>query len=162
MQLIVKSIYSLSLIFWLGSIFFFSLFAAPSIFKVLPKNLAGDLIADIFTKYYFISYVCGTASLITLIISFLKGYLDKNFLNLLGTLLIIIMLGLALYSGTIVRNKVSDVKYEMRLVEQTSEYYNVLKKKFGRLHGESAVLNLVIFIFGIALVIINTYNIMVE
>lgn len=72
------------------------------------------------------------------------------------------MLGLSIFSGIYLRSKVSSVKQEIRSVEQSSEKINVLKKRFGKLHGISAIINLIIFTFGIALVIINTYNIRVE
>lgn len=162
MQIFIKSAYSLSIIFWLGSIFFFSFIAAPSIFRVLPRELAGNVVADIFPKYYYISYICGILALISLLLCVSRGYLPKNRLNLYCLVLIIIMLGLSIFSGIYLRSKVSSVKQEIRSVEQSSEKINVLKKRFGKLHGISAIINLIIFTFGIALVIINTYNIRVE
>ncbi len=162
MQILTKSIYSLSIVFWVGSIFFFSFFAAPSIFKVLPRELAGNVVADIFPKYYLVSYICGFLALISLFISLNKGYIQKNQMNLYAIILIIIMLGLSVFSGTYLRGKVAEVKQEVRSVEQSSSDYKVLKIKFGKLHGVSAIINIIIFVFGIALVIINTYNISVE
>lgn len=162
MQILVKSVYSLSITFWIGSIFFFSFFAAPSIFKVLPRETAGDLVADIFPKYYFVSYICGILTLISLLICINKGYIQRNNLNLYAAILILIMLGFSVFSGTYLRGKVADVKHEIRSIEENSSEHKLLKKKFGKLHGISAVINIVIFIFGIALVVISTYNIRVE
>lgn len=162
MQIIIKSLHNLSVVFWLGSIFFFSFFAAPSIFKVLPRNLAGDVVSDIFNKYYYVSYICGVIALITAYISINKGYIEKNSLNLLGAVLIIIMLGMSVVSGTYLRNKVADVKQEIRQTEKTSDKFEVLNKNFRKLHGISAGINILVFIFGIAVVVINTYNIRVN
>ena len=57
MQTAFKFIYILSVCFWIGSIFFFSFFAAPSIFKVLPRETAGNVVSDIFPKYYLVAYI---------------------------------------------------------------------------------------------------------
>ncbi|MGH7889857.1 MAG: DUF4149 domain-containing protein, partial [Thermodesulfobacteriota bacterium] len=54
MQTFLKFLYLLSLAFWIGSIFFFSLFTAPSIFKVLPRETAGELVSHIFPQYYMV------------------------------------------------------------------------------------------------------------
>lgn len=162
MQILIKTVYSLSLIFWIGSVFFFSFLAAPSIFKVLPRELAGDVVADIFNKYYYLSYICGAAALFTLSVSIYKGYLPKNSMNLLSGALIIIMLGISVVSGTYLREKVANVKHELRETDEASEKKTNLNKKFRTLHGISAGLNLLIFVFGIAVVVINTYNIKVD
>jgi len=68
MQTTLKFLYSLSLTFWIGSIFFFSMFAAPSIFKILSREQAGNVVSDIFPKYYLVSYACGAVALVSSII----------------------------------------------------------------------------------------------
>lgn len=147
------------MVFWIGSVFFFSFIAAPSIFKVLPRELAGDVVADIFNKYYYISYICGAIALFTLSFALYKGYLLKNGMNLLAVVLIILMLGISVISGTYLRDRVAEVKHEIREAGEVSDKTANLNKKFRTLHGISAGLNLLIFVFGIAVVVINTYNI---
>ena len=40
------------MVIWVGMIVFFTFFAAPSIFKALPRELAGEVIGHIFPKYW--------------------------------------------------------------------------------------------------------------
>jgi len=63
MVIFLNYVYIISLVFWVGGIFFFSAIAAPSIFKTLDKSIAGNLVTSIFPKYYFLGYVCGTLAL---------------------------------------------------------------------------------------------------
>ena len=47
-------IYILSLVFWVGSIVFFSFLTAPVIFKLLDREKAGEVVGVIFPRYYFL------------------------------------------------------------------------------------------------------------
>ena len=154
----LRFINSLSLTFWIGSIFFFSLCAAPSIFKILPRNLAGDLVADIFPKYYLVGYICGILFLLSLSALILKGYESFSTINYLKLLLVVVMLCLSAYAGTVLRKQVSETKNQLRVETEGTENYNVIEDRFRSLHKRSAVINVVVFVCGIAIVFINTYN----
>jgi len=158
MNNILRFINSLSLTFWIGSIFFFSLCAAPSIFKILPRNLAGDLVADIFPKYYLLGYVCGILFLCSLVLLMLRGYESFSIINYLKLLLIVIMLGFSVYAGSVLRHQVSDAKTEMREQSEGTLNYRVIENRFKSLHRRSAIINVFVFVCGIAIVFINTYN----
>ncbi len=57
-----RYLYLLSLVLWIGGIVFFSFFASPSIFKILPREQAGQVVSDIFPKYHLLGYVaCAVA-----------------------------------------------------------------------------------------------------
>ena len=60
---IAKFFHLMSLVVWIGSIIFFSFFGAPSIFKVLDRGLAGDVVGSIFPKYWMIGYICSPIAL---------------------------------------------------------------------------------------------------
>ncbi len=157
MVVVLNLILLLSLVFWVGGMFFFSFAAAPSIFKVLPRELAGDVVADIFPKHYLISYVCGFLILAVLLI---KKYLFEStvrFINL-NLVLVIIMLGLSVYAGEIVRPQAAELKKEMRTVESGSDEYKKLDNTFKFIHLKSVICNIIVFIFGIAIIFINAYN----
>ncbi|MCG8653185.1 MAG: hypothetical protein MI861_25315, partial [Pirellulales bacterium] len=72
---------------------------------------------------------------------------------------LLIMLGLALYAGQVIRPQAVEVRTEMRSAGESSPKYPELRKNFGRLHAQSAIINIVVFIMGIALIYINTYTI---
>jgi len=158
MQTTLKFLYSLSLAFWIGSIFFFSMFAAPSIFKVLSREQAGNVVSDIFPKYYLVSYACGAVALISSIILIYIGNHFSHLTNIIKLTALVVMIGLAVYAGEIVTPETHKVRTEMRAAQKDSPKYLEIRKEFGHLHRKSAILNSVIFIFGVALVFINAYT----
>jgi len=158
MQVILRFLYTLSLTFWIGSIFFFSLFAAPSIFKVLPRHLAGDLVSDIFPKYYLIAYVCGGVALISSFLSWFIGNSSYAFSHLLRILILVVMLGLATYAGTVIRPQALELRSEMKSLAEGSPKYQEVQIRFGKLHKQSAIMNSIVFLMGIAIVFITAYT----
>lgn len=158
MHTTLKFLLTLSLSFWVGSIFFFSFFAAPSIFKILPRETAGNVVSDIFPKYYLVAYVCGVIALLSSI--FLLFIENQKFMGIHGLKIIglFMMLGLALYAGQVIRPEAHSVRTEMRSMEESSSQYPEIRKKFGRLHMKAAIINIIVFIVGIALIFINTYT----
>lgn len=157
MVVVVNIIFLLSLVFWVGGMFFFSFAAAPSIFKVLPRELAGDVVADIFPKYYLVSYICGLLILTALLTRKYLFESTERFINL-NLILVIIMLVFTVYAGEIVRPKASEIKKEIRTVETGSVKYIELDKKIKFIHLKSVICNIIVFIFGIAIIFINAYN----
>ncbi len=158
MQVILRFLYLLSLVFWIGSIFFFSTSAAPSIFKVLPKQMAGELVTDIFPKYYLISYVCGVVAIVTSLLSWLTGSHSSTASYLLRVIILVIMLGLAIFAGAVIRPQALEIRTEMRSLVEGSPRYSELQHRFNALHKTSVLLNSVVFLLGIAIVFISAYN----
>lgn len=132
---------------WTGALIFFTFFAAPSIFKVLPRELAGEVVGDIFPKYRSIGYVAGLLSISSLIgISFIeKGFPFALFILLAA------MTGITFYSGIAVAPKARALKFEMRSAEGP-ESKKALEKAFKRVHAVSAVLNMAVILLGIAVI----------
>jgi len=158
MQTTLKFLYSLSLTFWIGSIFFFSMFAAPSIFKILSREQAGNVVSDIFPKYYLVSYACGVVALISSVLLIYLGNHTSYLTNTIKLTALVVMIGLAVYAGEIITPEAHKVRTEMRAVQEDSPKYQEIRKEFGRLHRKSVILNSAIFIFGVALVFLNAYT----
>ncbi len=154
----LKFLYSLSLTLWIGSIFFLAFVAAPSIFKILTREQAGDVVSEIFPKYYTISYLCGAAALISsiLLIYFSSTFSSTN--SIIKIAVLSLMIGLAVYAGEINRPEAHKVRTEMRSLEEGSAEYQKKQKNFSRLHRTSAITNGAIFVLGIALVVLNAYT----
>src|SRR2546428_4446616 len=68
LTVILRFIYLLSIALWIGGMAFFSFMAAPSIFKVLAREEAGKVVADIFPKYYWQGIICGAIALLTSVV----------------------------------------------------------------------------------------------
>src|SRR5574341_1719119 len=158
MQVMLRFLYLLSLVFWIGSIFFFSTSAAPSIFKVLPKQMAGELVTNIFPKYYLISYVCGVVAIVTSLLSWFTGTHTSTVPYLLRVIILVIMLGLAIFAGAVIRPQALEIRTEMRSLVEGSPRDSELQNRFSTLHKRSVLLNSVVFLLGIAIIFISAYN----
>lgn len=158
MQTLLRFLYFLSLVFWLGSIFFFSFIAARSAFKILPREMAGDLVADILPKYYLVAYVCGGVALLTTTINWVAGYATSGVLYTLRIAILFVMLGLSVYAGTIITPNAHELRMEMRTLSKDVPRYNEVQGNFSSLHKRSAIINSVIFLLGVAIVILTAYN----
>lgn len=155
---VLKFLYSLSLSFWIGSIFFFSLFAAPSIFKILTREQAGNVVTDIFPKYYLVSYVCGAVALVSSIFLIYSSSTLSSTASIIRIAVLFIMIGLAVYAGEVNRPEAHKVRTEMRSLQEGSQEYTEMYKEFRHLHRISAFSNGAIFILGIALVFLSAYT----
>lgn len=158
MQTALKFIYILSVCFWIGSIFFFSFFAAPSIFKVLPRETAGNVVTDIFPKYYLVAYICGGAAIITTISLRMLSGQGGSILFIIRLSALAVMLALAVYAGAVLRPQAVETRTEMRSLTEDSPNYPVSQEKFRKLHARSAIINSAVFLLGIAILFINAYT----
>ena len=135
----------LGLAAWLGMLIFFTFFAAPSIFKVLPRELAGQVIGDIFSKYWMIGYVAGLLSLSSLLGI---AFIEKSFPVAL-IILLTAMTGITFYSGLAVAPVARRLKAGIHSKPEPANK-EALEKGFRRVHAKSAVLNLVVISSGVA------------
>ncbi|MDP2690436.1 MAG: DUF4149 domain-containing protein [Deltaproteobacteria bacterium] len=139
----------LSLAVWVGALIFFTFFAAPSIFKVLPRELAGEVVGDMFPKYWMIGYVAGLLSLSSLLgISFIeKGFPAAR------VILLTVMTGVTFYSGLVVAPKAHEMRIEARAAKETGEKEAPsIEKAFKRTHAISAALNMAVIVFGVIVI----------
>jgi hypothetical protein len=134
------------------------MFAAPSIFKILSREQAGNVVSDIFPKYYLVAYACGAVALISTILLIYLGNHASYLTNTMKLTALVVMIGLAVYAGEFNRPEAHKVRTEMRSVQEGSTEYQEIHKEFSRLHRTSAILNSAIFIFGVALVLLSAYT----
>ncbi len=145
---ILNFIYLSSIVIWIGMIFFTTFFAAPSIFKVLPRETAGEVMGSIFPKYWIVGYVSSLVALgSTLAISKTLGFWPGERLTIL-----IIMTMLSFFSGLVIGTKARAIKAKMKVAE--GEAKAELRKSFGKVHAVSAVINLTILILGFILIFV--------
>jgi len=143
MNSILIFIYLLSLTCWIGSIVFFSFFAAPAIFKNLERAEAGKIVGVIFPKYYMLGYICGSVILITLATQ--GSGVPRTQLGLS-----ILMLVCSLLAGFGVGPNARKIKERLNdsIGAEEREY---LERKFSRLHKLSVQLNATTLFAGLIL-----------
>lgn len=154
MTQLLNILFSLSISIYVGSVIFFSFFTAPTLFRELPKEMAGNVVSKIFPNYYLLGYF-------TLIIAFisltLRGVLEKPF-PIARTLLLLIMLGCTFYAGISIQPKAHLLKTVIRTMEESPEK-GLKEKNFGELHKRSVYLNVVSLLCGIFVIILTAIRI---
>ena len=150
-MVIVKFLHLMSLSIWVGSIVFFSFFAAPSIFKKLPREAAGDVVGDIFPKYRAIGYASSAVLLVTLAIMM---NFEKNSRYSMPVLLVL-MAAIGLYSGLVVGKQAASIKAEMR-ASADAEKKDALRAEFRKVHAISSILNMSVLALGIAFIFLTS------
>lgn len=143
-------------IFWYGTLLYFTLVQAPVLFKTLPRVLFGEVQSKLFPPYYFISYVCGTLMVVTYhILHPLKNYVPQDCVRMTALCL---MLLFSLFQGLWIGPKVANLRLERQTAEETfqktnnpvdQEKVNALAKEFGKDHGISSLVNLVVILSGL-------------
>ena len=153
---IIRFIHLSSLVVWIGSIVFFSFIAAPCIFKALPRETAGDVVGEIFPKYWLIGYICSIAALLTL--AYMSAY-EKS-VPVIKISLLVLMTLITFYAGLVVGNKAREIKAEIKAVEDPAKK-EFLRTEFKTLHLKSVILNIALLILGIVFLFLTAYNIRV-
>ncbi len=143
-MIIVKFIHLMSLVTWIGGMLFFSFLAAPSIFKVLPRETAGKVVGDLFPKYWMMGYIGSLLSLLTLVIA---SYHKVPFPWIRSGMLTA-MVFLSFYSGLVIGKKARDIKAEISVVHEGVEKTE-LQQEFRKYHAQSTIVNVIIMIVGI-------------
>src|SRR3990167_11241357 len=92
---LLNILFLLPLSIWTGAIIFFSFFTAPTLFRELPREMAGEVVSKLFPQYYMLGYLSLGIALISLLT---KGFLLKSF-PIVKLILMIGMLGCILYAG---------------------------------------------------------------
>ncbi|ODS34675.1 MAG: hypothetical protein SCARUB_00255 [Candidatus Scalindua rubra] len=151
--LFVKFIHLMSLVVWIGSIIFFSFFGAPSIFKVLERELAGNLVGNIFPKYWMIGYICSTVAIGSLLLLWKMGTSSA----IVRTILLSIMMIITFYTGLRIGPMVREAKTQMRATEDV-EKKEELRQRFLKIHRRSSEMNVTILILGIVTIFMTAYH----
>lgn len=143
MLALLKWLYLMALIVWLGEVVFFSFVGAPSVFRALPPAEAGRVVSTIFPIYYRIGYVCGAvlliASVVVLMSASARGWWG------LTAVLTAIMLGATLYAGVIVQPRAAALRPQIHDAAAPP----TIKEEFDRLHRLAVQLNVVVLLCGV-------------
>ncbi len=151
----LKFIHMASIVVWVGSIVFFSFFAAPSIFRSLSREEAGKLVGLIFPKYYMVGYVCGFLSIASL---FILGNYEGSRLPEVRFYILIFMAVVTLYSGIFVGGKARRLKVQIKEAGEDKEKLGKLRKEFGKTHRVSMILNVTVFLSSLVLVYLTSQS----
>jgi hypothetical protein len=154
-NVVLRFIYLLSIALWIGGMTFFSFLAAPSIFKVLPREEAGSVVTAIFPKYYWQGIICGVVALGA---SFALGMRERwNSPLIVRTVLISVMIIGVVYSVVVLQPKIHAAKAQITSFQSLSPT-DPLRLEFGRLHGRSFSVNAAVLLLGVIVVFITAFT----
>ena len=105
----LRFLYLLSLAVWIGSLVFFSFFVAPALFRTLPREEAGRVVATIFPIYYAVGWGAGGLALAATLAGAAASGLWTSAVRWRAGLLAL-MLAISLYAGLVVRQQVRAAK----------------------------------------------------
>jgi uncharacterized membrane protein len=148
MSLLLRYVLLLAVVVWIGGIVFFSFIASPSVFKLLPRELAGQVVGDIFPKYHLLGYTSCVVAL-----GCLLGLRQLGTTQAVGTAAIILaLMGTAQVTmGMVIGPQVTAARDAAKAAPAGSEK-DRLEKKFRRLHAVSMIFNLLLLILGLILI----------
>ena len=149
MKLSWFSFYSLILALWVGGMAIFTFIVTPVIFKSYPRDQAGEIVGILFPGYFLYNLVLAALVLVLFFIVANDQSKLAYRLSLVCTvtaLLINLFIVFKLHPDTV------RVKQQVTSFERESPD-SPARKQFRKLHGVSAVLNLVLLAEGIALLV---------
>ena len=146
---LVKWLYLIALIVWLGEIVFFSFVVAPAIFRTFPVVDAGRAVGAVFPIYYRVGYVCGGALLLTSL--FLLGGAAARGWWSVNVALSGLMLAATLYAGIIIQPRATELRPQIHDAAAPP----TAKEEFDRLHRLAVQLNGAVLACGVVVSIIT-------
>jgi hypothetical protein len=144
---VVAALYHLALAFWIGGVTLFTFVLTPAIFKTGPRDLAARTVGILFPGYFRWGLACGVAALL------LRLALRHPFLDPALVLLPVLLLCVAVQTFFI-EPRAAALKKEIPSFETTPKDHP-LRRRFSRLHALSAICNLVVFVGGVALILLG-------
>ena len=116
-MLALRYVYVLALVVWLGGMLILGAIVAPTTFQVLQtsagaqgRELAGAVFGAALARFQYIAYAAGTLLLLTLGAMRVLGPRPAN--GGLRAMIVVIMLGVAIYSGVVVLRQIAAVQAE--------------------------------------------------
>lgn len=110
--------YVLALVVWLGGMVILGAIVAPTVFQVLQARdpetgriLAGAVFGVALSRFHYVAYACGVIILLSLVLMAVLGPRPASFA--VRVALVVVMLGVAAYSGVVVLGSVNRLQREI-------------------------------------------------
>jgi hypothetical protein len=161
-MLVIRYLALMVLVVWLGGMIALGLLVAPTTFGVLQtaaadaatgRMLAGSVFGEILRRFHLLAYGCGVVLLVCLFIMKFVGPPPAAFEVRVG--IVVVMLGLALYSGIPVSREIAAIQSQVGGPMSALPQSDARKARFDRLHSLSTTLMVVNM--GLGLVLLYWY-----
>jgi hypothetical protein len=144
---------------WIGGLLALGAIAAPAIFDVVAARaipdarlVSGSVFGEVLRRFHVVAYGCGAVLLLTLIIRRILGPRPRHFAFRFG--LAAVMLAAALYAGLVLQPGIVDLQRQIGPNVSASSLPPDDQRRlaFGRLHGQSAMVQFVPIVGGLLLI----------
>ena len=159
-MLVLRFATVLAIAVWIGGLLVLGAIAAPAIFDVVAlrqvpdaRLLSGAIFGEVLRRFHLVSYGCAAIILIALSIRAVLGPRPRRFSTRFA--LTLLMLGGALYSGMVLSSRIAQVQREIGVGVAPSSLPagDPRRVAFGRLHGQSTLVQLVPIVGGLVLML---------
>ena len=138
-MLALRYVYVLALVVWLGGMVLLGVLVAPTTFEVLQASepvtgraLAGDLFGAILGRFHYVAYAAGAILLVTLAVMAILGPRPASYA--IRSAIIVVMLGVAVYSGFVVLRRVDAIQREVGRLPSQLPAGDARRTEFDALH----------------------------
>ena len=144
--------YSFILALWAGGMFIFTFLVTPVIFQSFGRDAAGEIVGKLFPYYFPYNLILSVLALIIFLLFIgIRGKIENKITMFLiaAAVLINIFITFKLYPD------IQSVKQQITTFEtQTDE--SPARNQFRKMHGLSALLNILLLLDGTALLVLNS------
>lgn len=140
-------LYRLAIACWVGGATLFTFVLTPTIFKSFNRDMAGGIVGSLFPGYFKWGLACGVVALATIFLS--SAVKHKT----IAAVIIAAMIAITSAQAFVIEPRAAALKKEIPSFVTTPKD-DPLRIKFRKLHGVSAMSNLVVIVGGIALVVL--------
>jgi len=159
-MLVLRFATVLAIAVWIGGLLALGAVAAPAIFDVVAlrqvpddRLLAGAIFGEVLRRFHLVSYGCGALMLMSFVTRAVLGPRPRRFS--LRLTVATLMLAASLYSGMVLSSRIARVQHEIGVSTSPSSLPATDPRRlaFGRLHGQSTLIQLVPLIGGVVLML---------
>lgn len=159
-MLVLRFATVLAIAVWIGGLLALGAVAAPAIFDVVAlrqvpdgRMLSGAIFGDVLRRFHLVSYGCGALIFVSLVTRAVLGPRPRRFS--LRFTVATLMLAASLYSGIVLSSRIHRVQHEIGVSTSPSSLpaTDPRRLEFGRLHGQSTLIQLVPLIGGVVLML---------
>jgi hypothetical protein len=150
----------LAITVWIGGLLAIGAIAAPAIFEVVSlrqvpdaRMLSGAIVGEILRRFHLLAYGCGAVVFVALTARAVLGPRPKRFAIRLA--IAAVMIAAAAYAGLVITSRIEHVQQQIGagVAPSSLPAGDPRRVEFGRLHGQSTLIQLVPLLGGVVLLL---------
>jgi hypothetical protein len=142
----IEMLYRLAISLWAGGNAIFTLLLTPILFRTESRDIAARIVGNLFPAYFKWGLACGAIAL-------LCRLFGRPCISRTPAVILVVMLLVTTFQALYVEPRAAELKRQIGSFETTPKDHP-LRREFAKLHGVSAVCNLLVMAGGVVLVVL--------